>query len=372
MKKTLLTLAALLGFAANVCAQTWNMVITRTDGTTETLKTTDVKDVTFVPEDRNADQVIIKELYNGGCPLDNGSGYFQGDKGFILYNNSKETAVLSNLCVGTLDPYNAHGSNKWYQDGRLTYEEQGFVPAIDGIWYFPSPLVIEPYSQVVVSCMGAIDNTAAYSQSVNYANADYYAMYDPESGYNNTRNYPTPSEVIPTSHYLKAIRVGQANSWTLSVMAPAFFLFQTKGTTPQAFAADAGNIVYAPGEAQTAPNRCLKVPTEWVIDGIEVYMSGKESASQKRFTADVDAGNVVLTNKLGHTLYRNVDLTATEALPENAGKLVTGYALGVTTGDPSGIDAEASIRKGAHIVYLDTNNSSADFHERRQFSLRDK
>ena len=61
----------------------------------------------------------------------------------------------------------------------------------------------------------------------------------------------------------------------------------------------------------------------------------------------------------------------TEALPENAGKLVYGYALGVDAStDPSGIDAEASMKRGAHIVYMDTNNSTADFHERQKCSLR--
>ena len=85
----------------------------------------------------------------------------------------------------------------------------------------------------------------------------------------------------------------------------------------------------------------------------------------KRLTADIDAGYVSLTNQLGHTLYRNVDKAATEALSENSGKLVTGYSA-----DPSGIDAEASIKRGAHIIYKDTNNSSDDFHEREKCSLR--
>jgi hypothetical protein len=75
---------------------------------------------------------------------------------------------------------------------------------------------------------------------------------------------------------------------------------------------------------------------------------------------------VYLDNQHGHTLYRNVDKGATEALPENEGKLVYGYAA-----DPCGIDAEASIKNGAHIVYMDTNNSSNDFHERQTCSLKD-
>ena len=56
---------------------------------------------------------------------------------------------------------------------------------------------------------------------------------------------------------------------------------------------------------------------------------------------------------------------------ENAGKLVYDYALGVDDStDPSGIDAEASIQKGAHIIYQNTNNATNDFHERQLCSLR--
>lgn len=43
---------------------------------------------------------------------------------------------------------------------------------------------------------------------------------------------------------------------------------------------------------------------------------------------------------------------------------------GAQSTDPSGIDAEASIRNGAHIVYSDTNNSSNDFHQRAKASLK--
>ena len=38
--------------------------------------------------------------------------------------------------------------------------------------------------------------------------------------------------------------------------------------------------------------------------------------------------------------------------------------------DPSGIDAEASIAKGAHIIYKDTNNSKNDFHQRKVSSIK--
>lgn len=315
--------------------------------------------------------VIIKEVYCGGCPKDEGTDFFQFDKCIILYNNSSNSATLNNLCFGFVTPYNSDSSNKNYDDaGRLVYESENFIPAQNGIWYFPSTLFIAPYSQVVVNCQGAINNTPTYSQSVNYANANYYCMYDPESGYLNASYYPVPADVIPTSHYLKAVKYGQGNAWPLSVTSPALFIFQTKGTPPTAYANNPDNLWYSPGVQHTPVYACIKIPNAWIMDGIEVYTTAATD-NHKRLTADIDASYVSLTNKLGHTLYRNVNKAATEALPENASKLVYDYTLGVgSSTDPSGIDAEASMKKGAHIIFMDTNNSSDDFHERQRCSLR--
>jgi hypothetical protein len=149
------------------------------------------------------------------------------------------------------------------------------------------------------------------------------------------------------------------------------------GTTPEAFANDANRTdLYNNSASQVRK----KVPVDWVLDGLEVYNYGNAN-NNKRMTPKVDAGYVELFNQQGFTLYRNVDKAATEAIPENAGKIVTGYALGTQgitineqvingTTDPSGIDAEASIKNGARIVYKNTANSSNDFHQRRKASLR--
>ena len=316
-------------------------------------------------------QLVIKEIYNGGCMKDDGK-VFQCDKCIILYNNTAQPASFDNLCIGICSPYNSQANNKWYDNsGQLVYEAENYIPAIDGIWYFPHTLTIEPYEQVVVNCHGAIDNTLTYPNSVNYAHADYYCMYDPEVGYTNANYYPTPASVIPSSHYLKAVKTGISNAWAMSLSSPAVFLFQTQGITPTAYGTDVNNLTYIPSSAQTDINKVLKVPADWVLDGVEVFAASYKSANMKRLTPVIDAGSVDLTNQHGHTLYRNVDKASTEQLPENEGKLVYGYALGVDgSTDPSGIDAEASIKNGAHIVYMDTNNSTNDFHERQKCSLR--
>ena len=376
MKKTILLMAATALISLGAQAQNYKMVITKADGTQVEFSTTEIDNITYVEAaepilpDQNADQVVIKEIYNGGCPSDDGKT-FQYDKCIILYNNCGQQAVVNNLCIGTVQPANGHSKNENYDEsGKLVYEAEGIIPCWHGIWWFQGSLVIEPYSQIVVNICGAIDNTQTVSQSVNYANPAYYAMYDPESGYTNTKYYPTPSAEIPTSHYLKAKEIGMGNGWTYSVSSPATVIFQTQGMDAQAFADDADRLWYPGGEVSQV-NACFAVPATWVIDGVEIFSSANKDNSVKRLTADIDGGYVYLTNYLGHSLYRNVDKAATEALSENAGKLVYNYALGVDDStDPSGIDTEASMKNGAHIIFQDNNNSSEDFHERQKCSLR--
>jgi hypothetical protein len=315
-----------------------------------------------------AGQVIIKELYVGGCQKSDGSGLFQSDKYVILYNNSAHEASLDSLAFGMIYPYNASGDDYINEGGDLSYATAGWLPAGSGFWYFKSSLTLAPGAQVVVSINGAIDNTVTYSNSVNLANAAYYCMYD-LAAFTNTLYYPTPSEVIPSSHYLGAYRFAAGNAWVLSANSPAFIIFSPKGTSLAAFVSNPDSKDPDSGETLTR----LKLPADWIVDGIEVYRTGNYE-NNKRLTPAIDAGHVYLINGQGYTLYRNVDVAATTAIEGNAAKLVYGYSLGTTdvegTTDPSGIDAEASIRAGARIIYKDTNNSSNDFHLRRISSLK--
>lgn len=339
-------------------------------------------------------QLVIKELYNGGCQKDDGSGAFSNDQYFILYNNSFEPATFENMCIGMCLPYNSQATNNDYVDGVLTFKteagEEDWIPAGQGIWSFTQPVTIAPGEQIVVALKNAVDNTIVkndegdllYSKSINFNNAAYYCTYDPESGYNNTTSYPPPAPAISVSHYLKAHRYGLGNAWALSTSSPAFFIFTTPGN-PQSFVDDVTKLNYH--GAVNASNERRKVSVSWIIDAVEVH-TWENTSNKKRFTAAVDAGYVELYNQQGFTLYRNVDKNATEAIPENEGKIVYGYSLGtagVTVGegdkaevingttDPSGIDAEASIKNGARIIYKNTNNTSNDFHMRSRASLRD-
>ena len=149
---------------------------------------------------------------------------------------------------------------------------------------------------------------------------------------------------------------------------PAFFIFEKSDVRD--FLTETSNLDYTYNNT-----RCAKIPEEWILDAVEVFRTDSEN-NNKRFTSTIDAGNILFRNQLGYSVYRNVDQEATEALEENEGLLVYNYSGGTdgteTSGstDPSGIDAEASIANGAHIIYMDTNNSTNDFHMRATASLK--
>lgn len=319
-----------------------------------------------------AGSLVIKELYVGGCQTDDGSGDYHYDRYVILYNNGNTEFDASDICFGFIAPINSNSPSNYLAGGELSYAAEGWIPAMYAIWWFETDVTIPPYSQIVVAIYGAIDHTATYSNSVDLSKAEYYAMYDPEAGFNRVDYYSVPSDNIPESHYLKTFLFGNrgTNAWPISNSSPGFFIMENPDIYD--FVRDASGY----DNAYPTSGSVLKVPMDMIIDAVEVFRSDY-SINYKRFPANIDAGSVLFLNQRGYSVYRNVDQAATEALPENEGLLVYNYSGGTSsdtgaTGstDPSGIDAEASIANGAHIIYMDTNNSSNDFHMRATASLR--
>lgn len=307
-------------------------------------------------------QIIIKELYTTGCPADEEGKSYNDDNYVILYNNSDADVDATDIVFGFLAPYNAHGTNKYYVDDKLLYEDQGWIPAYGAIWWFTAPVTIPAYSQIVVAQFAAIDHTQTYSKSVDLSKPEYYWMSNIDLAAYTNKKYAA-SENIPASHYLTAAPYTQGNAWAVSNMCPAFFIGKMAAAEAKAISEDVANYDLTLGEKPAF--YVVKFPQANVVDAVDVWSEANVAKSSPRFPAAINTGHVALTNKLGYTVYRNVDKAATEALPENAGLLVTGYA-----DDPSGIDAEASIKAGAHIIYSDTNNSETDFHIRKVSSLK--
>ena len=108
-----------------------------------------------------------------------------------------------------------------------------------------------------------------------------------------------------------------------------------EGTTMKDFVADAGNIMQKPGSTN---DRIVKLPVDWVLDGVEVFVKG--GMNKKRLAPGIDAGAVDFSGSYqGHTIFRKADEEASQVL---------GYE-----------------------VLVDTNNSTNDFYEREKQSLHE-
>lgn len=316
-------------------------------------------------------QIIIKELYNGGCPKNDASGNYFDDAYVVLYNNSEYEADATDVVFSLILPANGNAANKYITDGVLMYEALGWIPAYSSIWWFKNDVKIAPYSQIVIAIFGAIDHTQTVSASVDLSKSDYFWMSNTDVAtiFKNPK-YKT-SETIAADHYMTTYPISAGNAWVISNQSPAFYIGKMSHAEVEALSKDSDNY------DKTATLAVAKFPQEKVTDAVEIWASAQIEKSNYRFPATINTGYVALTNALGHTIYRNVDKEATEALPENAGKLVYNYAGGTYDAatnagstDPSGIDAEASIAAGAHIIYSDTNDSSKDFHERAVASIK--
>ena len=279
--------------------------------------------------------LIIKEIYCGGCSKAPEEGTFQSDKYFIIHNNSYETLYLDGLCWGMLDPYNSNSVNVWTDEAGNFRE---YAPLCEAVWRFRGSGTEFPLGageDAVVAVNGAVDHAAQYPLSVNLNNEKYFVCYDPIL-FPNVTYHPTPGDRILPSRHLEVVRkTGQSNAFPMSINSPTVVLFRAPDGIEMAeyLNNDEQAIVQKPGAAA----RCMKIPWEWITDGVEVY-NGSAVSNYKRLPDDVDAGFVTLSRSFtGHTLHRRLDETATAA---------AGYE-----------------------IYQDTNNSSNDFYEREVQSL---
>ena len=285
--------------------------------------------------------IVIKEIYCGGCTKLPFEGNYQSDKYMILHNNTSETQYLDGLCFGSLDPYNSQATNVWVTQDESTGATifPDFLPVAQCVWQFGGTgqtFPLAPGEDAVVVICGAIDHAAQYPQSVNLNKPGYFVCYNPVYFWN-TLYHPAPGDQITPDHYLNVvIKTGQANAYTFSVFSPATVLFKAKDTTIQDFVSQADNVIQKPG---STVDRIVKVPINWVLDAVEIYYGGS-SNNMKRMPPSVDAGYVTQSALYdGRTLYRHTD--------------------------------EEASREAGYEILEDTNNSSSDFYEREKQSLHE-
>jgi len=275
--------------------------------------------------------IVIKEIYCGGCMKLPVQGVYNADSYIIVHNNSDKLQYLDGLCFATVDPYNSNSSTVWP-------EESTFAPLIQAVWQIPgdgSSHPLNPGEDAVIVVYGAIDHSATYPLSVNLDKEDYFVCYN-ELSFWNTSYHPAPGANIRKDHILDVVlKMGKANAYTFSINSPAVVIFRAENQSIKDFVSSSDNVIQKSG----SDDRIVCLPNEWIIDGVEVF-NGQATNNKKRISASVDAGYVVLSNTHeSRTLMRRVNETKSQKL---------GYE-----------------------VLVDTNNSSRDFYERQSQSLHE-
>ena len=93
------------------------------------------RELTVLMDMTEPGEIVIKEIYCGGClcyPLE---GTYMSDSYIILHNNTDRIQYLDSLCIVVADPYNATGTNVWIsRDGTGSSVFPDFVPVVQAIW----------------------------------------------------------------------------------------------------------------------------------------------------------------------------------------------------------------------------------------------
>lgn len=270
-----------------------------------------------------AGQIVIKEIYYGGCLNETTGKSYIKDQYFILYNNSDEVAYLDSLCVGVINPFNAPTNGKlsdWVKTG--TSELRDSVPVANIGWMFKGTgqdIPLKPGEEVVVT-LNAIDHSKAVANSVNLGVPGYYALYNPL--YTKTQSVPEAG-VITLDGFWKA---GSSTAYVFSSVSPGLFIYSLGGSTIKDFISNCYAV--NPKSPSNRNNDVLLVDKNLVLDAVECFRSATDS---KRFRPENDNG-YVMTPGMGQ-----------------------GYSA------VRKVDEEATKEAGGRIVYMDTNNSLNDF-----------
>ena len=256
--------------------------------------------------------LVIREAYYHGSSTLEGANYTK-DTYIELYNNAGpggRTLYLDSLCLAAVYPYNSTtGNNAWA--GRDT------IPIAQMYWMFPGDgktYPLAPGESAVVACIAAVDH-AGRATSALPLNKAHFGCW---------------SELLPRHEIAAGVvpmvltMTGQGTQWALSIHSPAIVVFKPAMGVAAWQAQGAVWESYEPGKS--AGTKYWHIAKDWILDGVECADS--PSAAVKRLPGTVDASYVWMRS--GHY----------------SGKCVTRRLDFVEDGVE---------------VFLDTNNSDADF-----------
>lgn len=228
-------------------------------------------------------QLIIKEFYHFGCIGNDGKNY-TNDTYLSIYNNSNKVAYLDSICIGMVTPMNSATASKFIDKNGILLD----TLALDQMaWQFPGygkDYPLQPGEECVIA-YSAINHKALHPNSIDLSKADF-AFWTEKKGIDMS-SAQVQKPAIGVEH-LECIWRTKENTkaFPISNVAKAMILFKMEGITPEEYLKTKGSVTKIP-DATTGLDY-LRIPKQWVLDGIECVTSADKN--NKRLVTHVDAG----------------------------------------------------------------------------------
>ena len=258
--------------------------------------------------------IIIGKIYYAGSKDNNNRSYMPG-KYLELFNQSDKAVDVSGLYIGLVEAestqaYTLDNLHEAFADSVVLLKQVFSIPA-------DKPFMVQPGGTVLI-VNSATDHRNNNDMENDLTDADFEAKDN--SG--RTQNNPnTPALELIYTMYPSISNMNLVQSGPCSVV-----IFRTDEDIA------AWDVTYPYGK--TTGNQWLLLPKQHIIDGVEVLRNKNTGidVDSKRLYPEIDAG------------YTNI-----EAISGYTGEVV--YRR---TSDKHGADG--------HLILVDTNNSSNDFH----------
>lgn len=260
------------------------------------------------------DSFVIKELYSSGSRTSEGKLYYP-DIFIEIYNNTNHFLYSDGLCFGVVRYKNTYTPNPWK-------DENGQISNNIPVWSYVAvvPGNGEDYpvapGESIILALSAINHKTDPNGNPNSIDLSFsnWEMYIEDGKF--ADNPAVPNLIMHQIHqrpYSKTI--------SFNVNGQVVILFRIPKNNYSEFFNSENNYSYEPGGTE----RCLMIPSGWVIDGVE--NAQKNSVVYKRLPNFIDSGFI-----------------------QHKGK-----------GEGVAIRRKVKEIDDGRIIYLDTNNSSDDF-----------
>lgn len=200
-------------------------------------------------------QLVIEEVYFGGCLKPDGKSTYNTDQYLTIANNSARTIYLDSLCIGQAAPFTTSRPSSW-----MKYTDMKEIPLTMMCWQFPGtgtdyPLLPGERQIVATNAINHTAGPAGIPASLDLSHVEW-AFWNASL---------KESKITAGVKPLNLIWHTSGTAFALTVSGPTILLFKPQSDMAT-WLTDASHVRTEP--ESTSRLQYLHIPAEWVVDAV--------------------------------------------------------------------------------------------------------